>query len=292
LDLILHLGAHRTGSTAFQQMLVAGGGTLERAGLRALVHDDLGRIPGFDRIDRGADGAAGRAAIKAAGAGAEQVLISDENMIGDMGWNIRSGSFYRRAHEKLAAHRDFFGVVPKRIGLGIRAYADYWVSAHAYELSYRRPVTQDPVRFADCKAGLVAVSRGWRDLVDDVRAVFPGAAILVWPVEARVPLPVLGRRLFGLDDLAFATPPPDVNAAPVAGLIPAMEAKRAAEPGLSRVQMREWLAGHEPVAFDGFTSAQTERMDARYIADLRALSAGYAGVEFVPQGAVEPWLTP
>jgi hypothetical protein len=287
MDLILHLGAHRTGSTAFQQMLAAGRATLAQMGARALVPADLDRIPGFADIAGGKHQAAARAAIDAATAGADRVLISDENLIGDMGWNIRAGTFYRSARQKLTAQRDFFGDPPKRIGLGIRAYADYWVSAHAYELSYR---AQAPVRFGDCRTRLVAARRGWRDLVDDLRAVFPGAAILVWPVEARVPLPVLARRLLDLDDLAFDAPPPGVNAAPAAGLIPAMEGKRAVEPEISRQKMRAWLAGQQPVAFAGFTDAQTARMDARYLADLHALAAGYAGVEFIPRGPVETWL--
>jgi hypothetical protein len=288
MELILHLGAHRTGSTAFQQMLAAGRAMLAQTGARALVPADIDRIPGLADIGGAPDRAASRAAIDAVTAGADRVLISDENLIGDMGWNIRAGTFYGRARQKLTAQRDFFGDPPKRIGLGIRAYADYWISAHAYELSYR---ARAPVRFADCRTRLVAARRGWRDLVDDVRAVFPDAAILVWPVEARVPLPVLARRLLDLYDLAFDAPPPGVNAAPMAGLIPAMEAKRAVEPEISRQKMRAWLAGQAPVAFEGFTDAQTERMDARYLADLHALAAGYAGVEFIPHGPVGPWLT-
>jgi hypothetical protein len=287
MDLILHLGAHRTGSTAFQQMLTAGRAALEQAGARALVPVDLRQIAGFATIGRGAGGASVKRDLDARSTGADRLLISDENLIGDMGWNIRAGTFYRRASEKLAAVRDVFGNPPKRIGLGIRAYADYWVSAHAYELSYR---AQAQIRFADCRAGLVAARRGWRDLVDDVRTVFPDAEILVWPVEARVPLPVLARRLLDLDDLALDLPPQGVNAAPVPGLIPAMEAKRAIEPGISRQKMRAWLAGQVPLAFEGFTDVQTAQMDARYLGDLHAFAAGYAGVGLIPQGPVETWM--
>ena len=293
MDLILHLGAHRTGSTAFQQMLTAGRARLAQAGVRALVHDELGRLPGFAAIGSnggsggGGDRAATRAAFDAALAGADRALISEENLIGDMGWNIRAGAFYSRARDKLTSYRDFFGAAPKRIGLGIRGYAGYWVSAHAYELSYRTGV---PVRFADRRTALVAAERGWCDLAADIRAVFPDAAILVWAAEARLPLPQLAHRLLGVADVMLDPPPPGVNAAPATGLIPAMERHRTAHPMLSRLRMRDWLATRQPAAFEGFTREQTMRMDARYAADLAAFSAGHAGVEFLTPGDPGTWL--
>jgi hypothetical protein len=280
LDLILHLGAHRTGSTAFQQMLTAGRARLAQAGVRALVHDELGRLPGFAAIGTGTGGgsAAARAALDAALAGADRALISEENLIGDMGWNIRAGSFYNRARDRLTAYRDLFGAAPSRIGLGVRGYAGYWVSAHAYELSYRTGV---PVRFDDRRADLVAAERGWRDLAGDIRAVFPDAAILVWDADLRLPLPHLAQRLLGDDDVMLEPPPPGVNAAPATGLIPAMETHRTAHPMLSRMQMRGWLATRQPGVFQGFTEEQTALMDARYADDIRAFAAGDAGVELI-----------
>ncbi len=284
-ELILHLGAHRTGSTALQETLVAGQRSLERSGLRVLVHSELGRIPGFAKVGRTGDPAPARAALAAACAGADRVLISEENLIGDMGWNIRSGSFYHRAGDRLAAYRDVFATAPKRIGLGIRGYAEYWISAHAFELSYRRLGDKKPVRFADSKAALAATERGWLDLIDDVRATFPGAEIHVWPAEAGVTAPDLVRRLTGLSNLVLAAPAARVNAAPVAGFIPAMEAKRAAEPDLTRSQMWDWLTGQVPGGFEGFSVGEIERMATRYADDLRALASGYAGVNLIARDA-------
>ncbi|GKY88343.1 hypothetical protein [Sinisalibacter aestuarii] len=286
MDLLLHIGAHRTGTTAMQDMLAANRAVLEAAGISALVHADLEReVRGFARIPRreGWDGI--RARLDAATEGAAQVLISDENMIGDMGWNIRSGSFYWRAKKKLEAYRDFFAADPRRIGLGIRSYESYWISAHAIELTYRDVTKDGVVRFDEARAGMAGALRGWRDLVADIRAVFPASEILVWPVEAALPVGRIMARLTGMD-LPLTPPPQKVNAAPDARLIPAMEDKRAAEPGLRRAAMWDWLKTQAPRPFAGFDEDQRAHMAERYAADLAALEQGFAGAELLAH--VEP----
>lgn len=281
MELVLHIGAHRTGTTAMQQMLAANREVLEAAGIAALVHGDLERaVPGFSRIGKREGWDEIRADFDAATEGARQVLISEENLIGDMGWNLRSGSFYWRAKAKLEAYRDFFGTVPTRIGLGIRSYETYWISAHALELTYRDVTKGGVVRFADARARLTGVARGWRDVVADVREVFPESDIVVWPVEAALPV---GRVLEALTGAEIAMPPPPqrVNAAPDPRLIPAMEEMRAERPGIKRAEMWEWLQTQAPRTFDGFDEDQAAHMAERYAADLAAFERGFAGVELI-----------
>lgn len=277
MELFLHIGAHRTGTTAMQDMLAAQPGVLAEKGVAALVHAELeARVPGLARVVRREGWESLRAGLENATRNARKVLISDENIIGDMGWNIRSGSFYWRARQRLEAWRDFLGRPPARIGLGIRSYESYWLSAHALELSYRPAAKHGPVTFAAARNGMVAAERGWLDLVDDLSGVFPASEILVWPVEARLPVEEIAQRLVD-ERLALAPPPAGVNAAPAPGLIPAMEHKRAAEPEIGRAAMRDWLADQRAHPFDGFTAGQRAHMAARYEADIAALAAGHAG---------------
>lgn len=286
MTLILHIGAHRTGTTAMQDMLVANRAVLAAAGVRALVHAGIEKaVPGFGRVVNREGWEETRAGYLQATRGAGKLLISEENMIGDMGWNIRSASFYWRAKKRLKAYRDFFGEAPKRIGIGIRGYASYWVSAHALELTYRDVSRGGVVRFADQRDRLAITERGWLDLVADARAVFPEAEILVWPVEAKRPVERLASRLIG-GVQGLVPPAAGVNAAPDAGHIPAMEDIRAERPAMKRRDMRAWLRDQSPGAFEGFTADQRAAMAARYDNDLAALALGFAGAELVARPEV------
>ncbi|RME16731.1 MAG: hypothetical protein D6801_04940 [Alphaproteobacteria bacterium] len=282
MELVLHIGAHRTGTTALQQMLAGQGEVLAGAGARALVHGEIEtRLPGFAAIANGGDTGPARAALEAEARGMRCLLISEENMIGDMGWNLRSASFYWRARRKLAAYAAFFGRAPARIALGIRSYARYWISAHAKELSYRDVSRSGLVRFADIRDRLAEIERGWCDLVADIREVFPDSRILVCPVEAGLPLEPLAERLVGAPLAGLVAPRERVNAAPEAGLIAAMEEIRAAEPSIGRKAMAARLAKATPRPFAGFSPAQEARMAERYADDLARLAGGFAGVELL-----------
>lgn len=278
MAVILHIGAHRTGTTAMQQMLLANRDRLQAAGVRVLVHERIERqVPGFAQVPARGDWAAARRAFERVAAGAQDVLISEENMIGDMGWNIRSGTFYWRARKRLSAWAAFLPEPPRRVGLGIRSYESYWISAHAQELSYRNVSKSGVVRFVEKRAGMAAATRGWGDLVADVRAAFPGAEILVWPVEARLPVEAIAARLLGRD-LRLVPPPPGVNSAPDPALIEAMEQHRARHPAMKRAAMQAWAAAQEPGRFTGFEADERERMAERYAADLAALAREDSGV--------------
>lgn len=282
MELVLHIGAHRTGTTALQRMLAANRPALSERGIVALIHDELGALPGFAKLSKAAsDPAPVRAAIEAATQGARQVILSEENLIGDMGWNIRAGKFYPRARPRLAGYARAFAVAPRRVGLAIRSYARYWISAHAIELAYRNAAKRGIVRFADARDGMANARRGWLDLVDDLRAVFPETEILVWPVEEKHPVEALAARLLGAPDLDLVPPPAAVNAAPGDAFIPVMEALRSARPAMRRADLEAALTTATPEPFAGFAPAQKAALDARYAADLAALKAGHGDVRFL-----------
>ncbi|WP_421701177.1 hypothetical protein [Aliiroseovarius sp.] len=282
MELVLHIGAHRTATTAMQDMLVAHRAALLAAGVTTLVREDLGTVEGFSTVPARDGWIRSRAAMDRLTDGAETVLLSEENLIGDMGWNIRSAKFYGSARRRLQAYREFLGM-PRRVGLSIRDYASYWISAHGHELSYRHVGKQGVVRFAEARARLAAAERGWLDLIRDMRAVFKDSEILVWPVEHRIPLPEVTRRLLVRPGLDLTAPPKGVNAAPDPGCFAQMEAFRATNPKATRAQMRAFVDGCAPEPFDGFDADQTAALQARYAADLAALKAGFEGVTLLPK---------
>lgn len=274
------MGAHRTASTAFQQMLTRNGPTLAASGVRALVHTDLVPETGFAAIPRNTDWSTPLTWLQHHAAGASQLLISEENLIGDMETNLRQGRFYGTVRKRLMAYRQFFekfpGQAPARIGLGIREYGDYWVSAHGVELLYRNVTAQGVARFADLRKRLVQADRGWLDVISDIRGVFPNSELIVWPVEARYDLCDLARRLVGQPGLDLADAPRGVNLAPDQGHFPALETWRAAHPAASRSRAEAWLATQPPEEFTAFRDKARARMMARYAEDLYILEQGFA----------------
>lgn len=281
MELILHIGAHRTATTAMQDMFVANNATLDERAIKALVHRQLGGDSGFSDVVHQKDWGQPRAWIKAQTKAAQKVIISDENMIGDMGWNVRSGTFYNRASIKLTAYRDFLAQTPTRIGLGIRHYASYWLSAHGQELLYRNMKKQGVPRFDDLRPALLAAKRGWLDLIADVRAVFKTAEIVVWPVEAKIPINQLGQRLLNEEGLMLTPPPAGVNSGPKTGVIPALETFRAAHLSAPRAKIRAWLETQQTTGYQGFSTEEMTRLGQRYQSDIDALKQGFAGVTFL-----------
>lgn len=284
MELILHIGAHRTATTAMQDMFVANETTLADHKIKALVHAEMGGEAGFSNVANHKNWDQIRAWIDAQMQSAGKVIISDECMIGDMGWNLRSGTFYQRAFAKLTAYRDFFDHAPVRIGLGIRDYASYWQSAHGKELLYRNMQKLGVPRFEEIKLGLLTAQRGWLDLIADVRAVFKTAEIVVWPLDANIPIEDLGRYLLNVDELALSPPPAGVNAAPKIGVIPALEKFRAAHPAAPRAKTAAWLKMQEATDYQGFSRDEKEWLNQRYQADIGALKQGFADVIFLQSG--------
>lgn len=326
MDLVLLLGAHRTGSTAFERVLARNAGALGRAGLTYWPQDDLRQEPGFngvfgltrrrarDEKARAAlDGLRARLAVRWQAAGAQAadgpgttgrgttgrgaarrspraVLLPEENMLGHMVANLRRAAFYPQARARLRAYARVLPAPPRRIGLGIRSYADHWVSAYRYSLP-----RHDLPPFASIRAALAAQPRGWRDLATDIAAVFPQAELLVWPQEALGPdLPDIAARLIGYPPEAGPLRPPArrINAGPRVGDAALIHALRRDRPGLRGPELEAALAplreGPGVTKGTDFTPAQRRGLAQRYAQDLAELAEGHAGARLIarPQGTI------
>jgi len=194
VDVILHLGAHRTGTTSFQQVLGHNRNALEGAGVafwgpqrtrkglfhglikpRALVDDTVvkqaarsGHVIRIE-MDRLAD------------AGAQALVVSEENMLGALGANLNQRRLYPDAGFRLGRIAAAFGGRVNRVALAIRAYEAWWPSA----VSYAVPAGQ-PLPCGATLDHLVTQPRRWRHVVEDTARAFPGAEVVVWAFEAMV----------------------------------------------------------------------------------------------------------
>ena len=288
-EIILHLGAHRTGSTRLQYVLDANRDALAAHATVALtpprrgkrvsptIRDVVALVPTRRSrpLRRYLKRHLARAILRRLladrppGPPPRRIILSDENMLGP-GFRTDGLGLYPSAYPRLAALRRFLGRPPSAVHLTLRAYESFLVSAYAMSAVYRRAVPP----FDDIREPLLAVRRGWPQVVDDVARAFPGTALKLTRVE-RDPMedrvgdlagPELLKRLrFDGDER--------LNAAPT------VEAMAAAAGSISRepASLDDLVARHAHGArFDPLTAEERSRLAERYVTDLESLErAGY-----------------
>ncbi len=190
MEIILHVGAHRTGTTSFQRAMTQGRGALMRSGT-VFWGPQVTRSGRFSGLLRGPGAESGETArlvernravirmeaVRLATAGTGRLIVSEENTLGSVGTNLRTGLLYPGLPERLARFAHAFDGVA-RIGIGIRRYQDYWASALAFAVP-------GGARLPD-EGGLdrlVTQPRTWRRVISDIAAAFPGAEIAVWDFD-------------------------------------------------------------------------------------------------------------
>jgi hypothetical protein len=257
MDVVLHVGAHRTASTTFQKTLGANGAALAAAGVaywgpkytraglfggligRPGAVDSAARATGLRRV--------ARCAREVERAGARVLIVSEENALGSMRAALTGQGFYNDAGARVAALAEAFGDHPVRIGMAIRAQAEWWRSVDAFgagRIGIMRRVPLDD---------LAEEPRAWRDVIGDVAA--RAGPVAVWSHEAMADRPdAVLARLTGKA--------PTIR--PLGGR------KNASDPA-RRATLR---------------ASTIARLDRRYRADLDWLRAGADGqAEFMDAGA-------
>ena len=206
MDVILHLGAHRTASTSFQhymrenaaKLMLEGigfwGPLRTRDGLLSGVIPVTGRRTTADQFSR----ARGRIALhlkKARAKGIRQLIVSDENMIGAARKNLRDARLYAGIGERMARYNDALGGKIVRVAFSIRSQDSFWASSAAFAVGRGHKVPRK-----DDLDRLVTTNRHWREVVADLSCALPGAEIQVMPYEIYGGLPE--RKLAQMTGLA------------------------------------------------------------------------------------------
>ncbi|NCQ25028.1 MAG: hypothetical protein COW54_07465 [Rhodobacteraceae bacterium CG17_big_fil_post_rev_8_21_14_2_50_63_15] len=201
MEIILHLGAHRTASTSFQRYMQINAGALTARGIGYWGPDVTrdGLLSGVIPVNRWRTAttqlnrARGRIALRVHGAKAEglnRLIVSDENMIGSPRGNLRDGRLYAAIGERMARFAYAFEDGIGRVFLSVRSQDTFWASALAYSVArgHRIPRPEDLDR-------LVTVNRNWREVLTDLACALPGVEILVMPHEIFAGLPEERLRL-------------------------------------------------------------------------------------------------
>ncbi len=191
MDVILHLGVHRTGTTTFQSYLRERRDVLSNAGVEywgpGMTRKGLfdGVIPKpmmrFQRRDP-ASRAEGRIKLRLDGLrakGRSHLLVSEENMMGSMRSNLLEGELYPAAGERISRFVRAFGEQVDHITLTIRSPERYWASVMNFLVAKGQPVPSQ--RKMDA---IVGSPRTWRQVITDLACAAPDATICVVPFES------------------------------------------------------------------------------------------------------------
>ncbi|WP_281968094.1 hypothetical protein [Roseovarius nanhaiticus] len=189
MEIILHLGAHRSASTSFQHYLRKNGARLAAGGVgvwgppqtrNGLLEGVLPR-PGLVSYAAQMQRARGRIALALADiemAGIERLIVTDENMIGTPRSILRAQRLYPGAGERMARYAAGFGGRITRVVLSVRAQDAWWASCIAYAVA-RGARVPSRVRLTQ----IAADPRTWRDVICDLACALPGVEIQVMPHE-------------------------------------------------------------------------------------------------------------
>lgn len=186
MDVILHIGAHRTASTSFQTYMRENAHRLSRDGIgfwgprrtrNGGVFSGILPVPSHVPPARQFMLARGRVKTQSSlahRAGCRALVVSDENMIGSPRENLRKGKVYPSIAYRTARYLEAFDGRVTRVALSIRSLENFWASqaAFAVERGFRVPTTDDLDR-------LVTSPRSWRDVITDLRDAAPDVEILV-----------------------------------------------------------------------------------------------------------------
>lgn len=272
MDVILHLGAHRTGTTSLQSYLQTHRELLMRQGCLAFGPQLLrkGDFQGLFRHDapRGAlvvaQNKLNHDFDRAAEAGLARILLSEENLIGHPRQLLASGLLYSEMEPLLRRLGPRMRLRVTRLGLGIRNYADFWASLAAFGIHYgvhRPKAGQAEEWHAQCLAG----TYGWPAHIETLLHLFPRASLLVWRAEyaAGDPAYVLRHLVRGLQDLPAEAPHKNASR-PSAELRDLLKAKGA---------FKAAALVAEAAHYTPFTPACAAQMSARYHDDLARIAA-------------------
>lgn len=193
MDVVLHIGAHRTASTTLQKTMGANGAVLAAANVvywgpkrtrAGLFHGLIGAAGTLDARAR----AAGLRRVanrvrQAERTGARLLLVSEENCLGSMRAALAGGGLYGDGAARVAAILPAFEGRDVTLALGLRALDDWWSSVQAF----RRARGGAEARGETFDPG----SRSWRDVVTDLETATDAGRIALWRHERMAARPDL-----------------------------------------------------------------------------------------------------
>ena len=292
--LVLHLGAPRTGTTRLQTILDMNRDVLAKNGVVALTPPRLGKrisptirnamgllstkrnrpIKSFFRIRKARKIFSGLVAESCPDNSPHKIIVSDEGILGPTLLPTGFG-LYPAAYQSLVAVRKMLRRPPSELHLTLRSYDTFLVSVYTMDVLYRRGKVPP---FDEIKETLLAVHRGWPDVIADVNRAFPGTPLKLTKVEqdsmeSRVS-DLVGRELFATFRLDGDE---RVHVAPTVEAMAAANRLKGATGTRPRSQEGHAIADDliaryaNGTRFDPLTEAERSRLAERYAKDMTNL---------------------
>ncbi len=279
----IHAGAHRTGTSSFQQCLYENRAALAEAGFvtaypgRDQVPQGRLKLP-LPRKRHGKHRVPGMAAKVARHLGriapttAGHLILSEENLPGLMR-GFYDGEFMAGSVNRLATLRAGIGVQPTHVIYVVRSYDAMLVSA------FRKRAEDNKVqKFSEVRDVLTALDRGWAEVVVELRDVLQPKRLTVVDYPARGSSVDLLRILVPvLAGANLVEPDRALNLSATDAALEALQARYAAGETLDRAAWQAVVAEHagqsEDRGFAAFTDAQAKTLQDRHARALDEIDA-------------------
>ncbi len=275
MEISLHIGAHRSGTTTFQHYLRDQSDTLAahaigfwgpqrtRNGLLSGIFPGPAAAKGRN-LRRRAEGRVQMHLNLCRVRDLGHLLVSDENMIGSTRNCLRKRMLYPAIGERMARISSAFGGHITRIALSVRAQDLWWASTCAYAVGRGHGV---PTTLA--LEQIAHAPRSWRDVITDLACAVPEADIQVLPFERYAGRPdVLLTAITGAPALADGKSRWLNRAPDLASLRASLRAR-----GESTAVLPDACGRWQP-----FSAVQSATMRETYADDLFWLASGADGL--------------
>lgn len=290
-EVFLHAGAHRTGTSSFQNMLAINRQVLKAAGYDAAYPGRDGIASGSLRLKlpgprHGAKALGGfskdaQEELARHGSKTHRLILSEENIPGRM-YHFYYGDFFPSAPKRLEVLADALPAPVRHLVYVIRPYGALYTSG------FRKRAEDNAVEDFDELAGnMMAIDQGWPELVAKMAAHLKPQKFTVIDYGARGRSVDLLGHLTGEAIEGLEEPEHHLNqSASDAALWALQDIYRRGET-LDRAQWQaiigDYAQNQSKRQFAGFSPEQTKILDRKYAEDLGRLSQ-MTGVTLICEG--------
>lgn len=282
MDVTLHIGAHRTGTTRLQLALRLCRPELAAAGVFFAAPPGLRPAPGpkmylAARLPKGLPRPRPPAVSNVAAALEQagdytRAVLSDEDFAGEIDDMLRRGVLYGHIGARLSLFAPILTGHRVRLCFAVRRYDDWFRSLYAHRVM-RRPLAP----FADMAARFLRLKRRWPDVITDLSAALPEAEVVLWPFEdLRGHVGQVMSLIAGVPDLTdrLADSPPAL-ASPSTEAVDALNARPHAkgDKDARRDMARAIDGAGQRTPFDPWEAPDRARLGAAYAEDLARIAA-------------------
>ena len=278
----LHAGGHRTGSSSVQLCLDENRAVLEARGYALGYSARDGASGGTLRLKlpepRHAGGQITKlteragAEIDRVAAGRARLILSEENVPGRM-MHLYNGRFFPAAEARAGALAQALGGPVAHLVFVVRDYTGFFVSCHR-----KRAVQRRVPDFADFRAALGGLDRGWPELVAVLQEYLrPRRFTVVEYGQRGQSRDLLARLLPDVSAEELGEPETRVNLSATDRALEAVQARFAESEKLPQAEIDALIAAHagddSDLGFAAFPEAERCRWRDRYAADLDRIAA-------------------